>query len=236
MRLETGGVILVVEDDQNVAELFRLYLENQGYRVVLSGSGTDALRLLEKEVNDLQAVILDLMLPGIDGWEVCRQIRQGSSLPIIILTAKGELSDKLRGFDLGADDYVVKPFDPLELVARVKAVLRRAKSLSRRVELPDLVVDLDSYTVTVAGQLVDLTPRETELLYFLASQPGRVLTRELLLQRVWGFEFPGNTRTVDVHINRLREKLEGLAHSWQIKTVWGVGYKFVLGDKNEPDF
>lgn len=134
------------------------------------------------------------------------------------------------------DDYVVKPFDPLELIARVKAVLRRAKGFSRRVELPDLVVNLNSYTVTVAGEPVDLTPRETELLYFLAFQPGRVFTRELLLQRVWGFEFPGNTRTVDVHINRLREKLEGLTNSWRIKTVWGVGYKFVLEDKHEPNF
>ncbi|RDV80728.1 response regulator transcription factor [Ammonifex thiophilus] len=229
MTREGTTTVLVVEDDRNIAELVSLYLEKYGFRVLTTASGAEALEILKDEAVDL--VILDLMLPGIDGWEVCRQIRSSSQLPVIMLTAKGELQDKLQGFELGADDYVVKPFDPQELIARVKAVLRRAgETRPRRVDLPDLTIDLESYVVEVAGRRVELTKRETELLYFLASHPGRVFTREFLLQRVWGFEFPGNTRTVDVHVNRLREKLDGLPKSWYIKTVWGVGYKLVVGE------
>ncbi|MGO0122116.1 response regulator transcription factor [Desulfothermobacter acidiphilus] len=229
MPEETTATVLVVEDDRNIAELVSLYLEKHGYRVLKALSGVEALETLQSQATDL--VILDLMLPGINGWEVCRQIRAKSQLPVIMLTAKGELRDKLSGFELGADDYVVKPFDPQELIARVKAVLRRAgDTRPKKVDLPDLLIDLESYVVEVAGTKVELTRRETELLYFLASHPGRVFTREFLLQRVWGFEFPGNTRTVDVHVNRLREKLDGLSKSWHIKTVWGVGYKLVVGE------
>jgi DNA-binding response OmpR family regulator len=227
-----GTTILIVEDDANIAELIRIYLENNGFCSVVARDGTEALEVFNGDNPGVDLVVLDLMLPGMDGWEVCRWLRRHTSLPVIILTARGELQDKLRGFDLGADDYIVKPFDPLELVARVKAILRRAADKPHRLELPDLVVDLNSYTVKVGGKPVELTPREIKLLYFLASHPNRVFTRELLLQHLWGFGFPGQTRTVDVHINRIRKKIGNMPRAWQIKTVWGVGYKFVL---EEPD-
>jgi DNA-binding response OmpR family regulator len=202
-------------------------------------NGIDALKILTSKENVIDMVILDLMLPGIDGWEVCYRLRQHSSLPVIILTAKVELPDKLHGFSLGADDYIVKPFDPLELVARVKAVLHRAKDKSQRVgdkpqrvELPELIIDLTSYTVKAAGETIEFTSKEIEFLYFLASHPNRVFSREFLLQQLWGFDFLGNTRTVDVYVNRLRKKLERFSKAWHIKTVWDVGYKFVLEEKD----
>ena len=225
--------VLVVEDDQNISELIRLYIESQGYRCIMVANCAEALDVINRKDTSVDIIILDLMPPGIDGWEVCRRLRKQSSVPVIILTAKSNLQDKLKGFNLGADDYVVKPFDPLELVARIKAVLRRSGERPQRLELSGLVIDLNSFTVKVRGKSIELTPRETEILYFLACHPDRVFTREFLLQELWGFDFAGSTRTVDVHINRIREKLESFSKKWQIKTVWGVGYKFVLEEENE---
>ncbi|HHW41708.1 MAG TPA: response regulator transcription factor [Syntrophomonadaceae bacterium] len=220
--------ILVVEDDQNIAELIRLYLANQGYRVIISLTGRGVVEQVQREGIDL--VILDLRLPHVSGWEICRALRQQTTVPIIIVTAKRDISDKLRGFDLGADDYIVKPFDPLELLARVRAVLKRSQASTGGPEsiiLPGLEIDLGRYEVRVNNQLVELTPKETELLYTLASQPNHVLTREYLLKRIWGYAISvGTSRTVDVHINRLRDKIEKPGVPWRIKTVWGVGYKF----------
>ncbi len=220
--------ILVVEDDPNVAELLRLYLDKAGYEVSLAGDGLEALRLFRGQKPDL--VILDIMLPLLDGWEVCREIRRESDTPVIMLTARGTGGEKVLGFELGADDYVVKPFDPQELVARVRAVLRRTRPESQReriVRYPGLDVDLGQYRVEVDGRAVDMTPKELELLHFLASHPNQVFSREQLLNRVWGYDYLGDSRTVDVHIKRLRKKLEGDDHHpWRIATVWGVGYKF----------
>ncbi|NPV28946.1 MAG: response regulator transcription factor [Firmicutes bacterium] len=224
--------MLIIEDDQNIAELIRLYLANQGYRVIVSPTGSGVVDQVKRE--DVALVVLDLMLPQADGWEVCRALRAETGVPIIIVTAKSQITDKLRGFDLGADDYVVKPFDPLELLARVKAVLKRSSKQTGPpgpVAVPGLRVDLMRYEVKVNGQPVELTPKEIELLWVLVSQPNRVFTREYLLKEVWGYHISaGTSRTVDVHINRLRDKIERPDLPWQIKTVWGVGYKFEIED------
>lgn len=226
MREATGN-ILVVEDDPNVAELIRLYLAKAGHEVRVAADGLEALRLFQDQRPDL--VILDVMLPFLDGWEVCRRIRQESAAPVIMLTARGQSGEKVLGFELGADDYVVKPFDPQELMARVRAVLRRSKpaaSADQVAQHPGLLVDLSQYRAEVDGAPIDLAPKEMELLHFLASHPNQVFTREQLLTQVWGYDFLGDSRTVDVHVKRLRKKLEGTNGHWRISTVWGVGYKF----------
>jgi two-component system OmpR family response regulator len=219
--------VLVIDDDVNICELIRLYLEKDGYEVKSVYSGDKAVQAFSEFTPNL--VILDIMLPGIDGWQVCRELRKISNIPIIMLTAKGETFDKVLGLELGADDYVVKPFEPKELVARVKAVLRRYERKfgeTKEVVYPNLVVNRSDYTVKVMGKEIDMPPKELELLYFLASNPNKVFTRDQLLEHVWGFDFFGDSRTVDVHIKRLREKLAGNGQHWQLKTVWGVGYKF----------
>lgn len=232
--------ILVVDDDVNICELVQLYFEKEGYTVEICHDGEEAL--LEVERFKPHAVILDLMLPGRDGYEVCREIRHRSEVPIIMLTARGETLDKIIGLEMGADDYLAKPFEPKELIARVKAVLRRTQPLSHEsqgelpvIEYKDLRIDKNAYAVEYQGQPVDLTRKELELLYFLASHPNRVFTREQLLGQIWGYDFYGESRTVDVHVKRLREKLEPLEaqDKWSIKTVWGVGYKFEA-DEERP--
>lgn len=221
--------ILIVDDDINISELIALYVEKEGYETQKADSGPAAIEAFEKFMPDL--VILDIMLPGIDGYDVCKEIRKHSAVPIIMLTAKGEVFDKVLGLELGADDYMIKPFDPKELIARIKAVLRRhmkshqQQNTRNRILLDNLTIDKDNYSVTYMGELMELPPKELEVLYFLASHPKQVFTREQLLDKIWGYDFVGDTRTVDVHIKRLRDKFEG-DHSWQIKTVWGVGYKF----------
>ncbi|MBZ4644795.1 MAG: two-component system, OmpR family, response regulator [Petroclostridium sp.] len=219
--------ILVVDDDYNICELIRLYLEKEGYEVIVAYNGSKALEIFKSEAPSL--VILDIMLPGMDGWQVCREIRRISNIPIIMLTAKGETFDKVLGLELGADDYMVKPFETKELVARIKAVLRRYEHKPAEVKevvFPNLVVNLSTYQLKVNGKEMEIPPKELELLYFLASHPNKVFTREQLLQEVWGFDYFGDSRTVDVHIKRLREKLDSEEQVWQLKTVWGVGYKF----------
>ncbi len=219
--------ILVVDDDINIAQLIKLYLEKEGYRVECHTHGTAAIKAFK--LNPPNLVVLDIMLPGMDGWEICREIRKISDIPIIMLTAKGETFDKVLGLELGADDYIVKPFDPKELMARIKAVLRRhrpTKEDSRLIAYPNLSVNLSDYTVVYYGTVWELPPKELELLYFLAANSNKVFTREQLLEQVWGFDFFGDSRTVDVHIKRIREKFNRTGDSWQIKTVWGVGYKF----------
>jgi two-component system, OmpR family, response regulator len=219
--------VLVVDDDVNICELVRLYLEKDGYEVVVAYNGIKAVEVFKDTTPNI--VILDIMLPGMDGWQVCREIRKVSGIPIIMLTAKGETFDKVLGLELGADDYVVKPFDPKELVARVKAVLRRYEHKDNDVQeviYPNLVVNKSNYTIKVSGIDMELPPKELELLFFLASNPNKVFTREQLLEHVWGFDFYGDSRTVDVHVKRLREKIEIENQRWQLKTVWGVGYKF----------
>ena len=223
------GKIMVVDDDQNICELLRLYLEKDGYTVVIANDGEEALAKFPAENPDL--MLLDIMMPKLDGWQVCREIRKKSNVPIIMITAKGETFDKVLGLELGADDYVVKPFDPKEIVARIKAIMRRTgKSASdndvKEVSYDKLVVNMTKYELKVDGKVVDTPPKELELLYHLASNPNRVYTRDQLLDEVWGFEYYGDSRTVDVHIKRLREKLEGVSDQWCLKTVWGVGYKF----------
>ena len=222
--------ILIVEDEESIAELEKDYLELSGFEVEIENNGTDGLERALKEEYDL--LILDLMLPGIDGYQVCREIRHTSDVPIIMLSAKGETFDKVLGLELGADDYMIKPFDSKELVARVRAVLRRFQvkqpapvSNEKCVRYPDLVINLTNYAVTYCGHSVEMPPKELELLYFLASSPNQVFTREQLLDHIWGYEYIGDTRTVDVHIKRLREKIKDHA-SWAITTVWGIGYKF----------
>lgn len=219
--------ILVVDDDPHIRELIKLYLEKEGYTIECCENGDECITAFNN--NPPNIVILDIMLPGIDGWEVCRQIRKMSSIPIIMLTAKGETFDKVLGLELGADDYMVKPFDPKELVARIKAVLRRSrptKNDDNQISYPNITVNLSDYSVVYYGQDVKLPPKELELLYYLASHPNKVFTREQLLEQVWGYDFFGDSRTVDVHVKRLREKLDKPHDSWDIKTVWGVGYKF----------
>ena len=221
--------ILVCDDDKNICELIRLYLEKEGYTVVLANDGEEALAAFSAENPNL--VLLDIMMPKLDGWQVCRSIRSKSNCPIIMLTAKGETFDKVLGLELGADDYVVKPFDTKEIVARIKAVLRRTGKADhpsdvKEVSYDKLTVNMTRYELKVDGKVVDTPPKELELLFHLASNPNRVYTRDQLLDEVWGFEYYGDSRTVDVHIKRLREKLEGVSDQWCLKTVWGVGYKF----------
>ena len=222
--------ILVADDDLNICELLRLYLEKEGFEVVMAHDGEEAVAKFESEKPSL--ILLDIMMPKLDGWQVCRQIRQKSDCPIIMLTAKGETFDKVLGLELGADDYVVKPFDTKEIVARIKAVLRRsgpagnAAGEVKEVSCDKLTVNMTRYELKVDGKVVDAPPKELELLFHLASNPNRVFTRDQLLDEVWGFEYYGDSRTVDVHIKRLREKLEGVSDQWSLKTVWGVGYKF----------
>lgn len=224
------GKILVADDDQNICELLRLYLEKEDYGVVLTYDGESAVAKFEEDKPDL--VLLDIMMPRLDGWQVCREIRKKSNVPIIMLTAKGETFDKVLGLELGADDYVVKPFDTKEIVARIKAVLRRSATSTlstaevRKVSYDKLSVNMTRYELKVDSKVVDTPPKELELIFHLASNPNRVYTRDQLLDEVWGFEYYGDSRTVDVHIKRLREKLEGISNQWSLKTVWGVGYKF----------
>lgn len=218
--------ILVVDDEKNICELLRLYLEKEGYEVLLGHDGEQAVQQVREHSPAL--VLLDIMMPKMDGWEACREIRAFSKVPIIMLTAKGETFDKVMGLELGADDYVVKPFDTKEVVARIKAVLRRTASEDDEGEVSydKLSVNIVRYELKVDGIKVDTPPKELELLYHLAKNPNRVYTRDQLLDEVWGFEYFGDSRTVDVHIKRLREKLEGVSDQWELKTVWGVGYKF----------
>lgn len=221
--------ILVVDDDSNICELLRLYLEKEGYAVKIVNDGVSAVNAFKQESPDL--MILDIMLPKLDGWQVCREIRKFSDKPIIMLTAKGETFDKVLGLELGADDYMTKPFDTKEMVARIKAVLRRtgaaaAADTVKEVNFENLSVNLTNYEMKVKGVPVDTPPKELELIYHLASNPNRVFTRDQLLDEVWGFDYYGDSRTVDVHVKRLREKLEGVSDKWELKTVWGVGYKF----------
>ena len=221
--------ILLVDDDPNIRQLVRLYLEKEGFDVTEADRGDTALKEFKAAPPNL--MLLDVMLPGMDGWQVCREVRKVSNIPIIMLTAKDENFDKVLGLELGADDYVVKPFDTKELVARIKAVIRRyqngGESTEKELAFPGLTINMSQYTVTYMGKEMDMPPKELELLYFLASHPGMVFTREQLLEQVWGYDYFGDSRPVDVHVKRLREKLSGgEAMGWQIKTVWGVGYKF----------
>ena len=221
--------ILIVDDDPNIAQLIKLYLEKEGYEVTVCDRGDTALSAFKQ--NPPSLVLLDVMLPGMDGYQVCRPIRQDSTVPIIMLTAKDETFDKVLGLELGADDYMTKPFENKELVARVKAVLRRAapeETADKTLSFPGLTISLDQYQAVYDGQPLEMPPKELEVLYFLASHKNRVFTREQLLEQVWGFDFFGDSRTVDVHVKRLREKLAGCEEKfgWQIRTVWGVGYKF----------
>lgn len=218
---------LIVEDDSNIAELLRLYLGKDGFEVMIAPDGGKAESSFDLFAPDV--VLLDIMLPVKDGWQVCRDIRAKSAVPIIMLTAKGETTDKITGLDMGADDYVTKPFDVKELIARVHAVMRRSDNdgpAEKKLTFDKLIINLDSYELVVNGVKVDTPPKEMELLYHLAASPNRVFTRNQLLDEVWGFDYFGDSRTVDVHIKRLREKLEGVSDKWCLKTVWGVGYKF----------
>ena len=233
-QLENGGIymavsVLIVEDDRNIAELLQLYLEKEGYAVITAEDGGKGLEKFRTIKPDL--VLLDVMMPVMDGWAVCKAIRAESQVPIIMLTAKGETDDKVSGLKSGADDYITKPFEMKEVLARIEAVLRRVSGVStekksRRLSFDKMTIDMDSFQLTVDGKKVDTPPKEMELLFFLASSPNRVYTRNQLLDEVWGFDYFGDSRTVDVHVKRLREKLEGVSESWSLKTVWGVGYKF----------
>ena len=227
--------VLIVDDDKNICDLLRLYLEKEGYSVILSHDGEEAVVKFNALKPDI--VLLDVMLPGLDGWQVCREIRKKSQVPIIMLTAKGETFDKVLGLELGADDYIVKPFDSKEVIARIKAVVRRtgqspAEMEVREVRYDKLSVNMTRYELKVDGKVVDAPPKELELLFYLASNPNRVYTRDQLLDEVWGFEYYGDSRTIDVHIKRLREKLEGVSDKWELKTVWGVGYKFETDEED----
>lgn len=217
--------VLVVDDDNNICDLIELYLQKEGYRVFKAFNGDEALKIFKEKQIDI--IVLDIMMPIMDGYEVLKEIRKSSQAPVLMLTAKGETFDRVLGLELGADDYMVKPFEPKEMVARIRAILRRYKpqTQKRALEFKDLIVDADSYIVTYRGNEVEMPPKEFELLYFLASNPNKVFTRDQLLYEVWGYDYPGDSRTVDVHVKRIREKLtEG--NDWQLKTVWGVGYKF----------
>ncbi len=221
--------ILIVDDDVNICELLRLYLEKDGFETVVAYDGEQAVEYAAKYSPDL--ILLDIMLPKLDGWQVCREIRKTSETPIIMLTAKGETFDKILGLELGADDYVSKPFDTKEVIARIKAVLRRTRENDRAAQVSEvrydkLRINLTNYELEVDGKVVDTPPKELELIYHLASNPNRVYTRDQLLDEVWGFDYYGDSRTVDVHVKRLREKLENVSDEWSLKTVWGVGYKF----------
>jgi two-component system, OmpR family, response regulator len=219
--------ILVIDDDKNICEVIKLYLQKEGFKVTVAYDGQAGIDEFLRETPEL--VVLDIMMPKKDGWEVLKQIRKTSSTPVIMLTAKGETFDKVLGLELGADDYIVKPFDPKEFIARVKAVTRRANKQEEEtgeLVFEDLVINISNYTVTYKNEIVEMPPKEIELLSFLASHPNKVFTREQLLQQVWDFEFFGDSRTVDVHIKRIRKKLYDQGKNWEIKTVWGVGYKF----------
>ena len=221
--------VLIVEDDRNIQELLQLYLEKEGYAVTVASDGGQGLAKFRAIKPDL--VLLDVMMPVMDGWAVCKAIRADSQTPIIMLTAKGETDDKVTGLKSGADDYVTKPFEMKELLARIEAVLRRTGSApvaesSRRLTFDKMTIDMDAFELIIDGKKVDTPPKEMELLFYLASSPNRVYTRNQLLDEVWGFDYFGDSRTVDVHVKRLREKLEGVSESWNLKTVWGVGYKF----------
>ena len=221
--------ILIVEDDGNIRELLRLYLEREGYEITEAANGEEGVELWRKINPDM--ILLDVMMPIMDGWQVCKIIRKESKVPIIIMTAKGETFDKVNGLEMGADDYIVKPLEMREVIARVRAIFRRlAPEDSGNISFDKLTVDKQAYDLIVDGKRVDAPPKEIELLYFLASNPNRVFTRAQLLDDVWGFDYFGDTRTVDVHVKRLREKLEGVSDKWDLKTVWGVGYKFETRD------
>ena len=233
MTNDKGLKVLIVDDDKNICDLLRLYLEKDGYSVLLCHDGDDAVVKFKALSPDM--VLLDIMLPGKDGWQVCREIRKISNVPIIMITAKGETIDKVIGLELGADDYIVKPFDAKEVIARINAVTRRvgagvAEPEQKEVHYDKLSVNMDSYELKVNGKIIETPPKELELLYYLASNPNRVYTRDQLLDEVWGFEYYGDSRTIDVHIKRLREKLEGISDKWSLKTVWGVGYKFEVAE------
>lgn len=218
--------ILIVEDEANIRELLRLYLEREGYTVLEAENGVEGIKKWKSDKPDM--LLLDVMMPVMDGWEVCREIRAESDVPIIMLTAKGETADRVSGLEMGADDYIVKPLEMPEVIARVRAVFRRIApdDAPEKLSFDNLVIDKQAYDLVIKGKRVDAPPKEIELLYFLASSPNRVFTRAQLLDEVWGFDYFGDTRTVDVHVKRLREKLEGVSDQWSLKTVWGVGYKF----------
>ena len=218
--------ILIVDDDLNICELLRLYIEKDGYSTVVANDGIEAIKKFTEENPAL--VLLDLMLPGKDGLEVCREIRKESNCPIIMLTAKGEVFDKVLGLELGADDYMVKPFEGKEVTARIRAVLRRSgnkEETVKKIELENLQLDMSKYELKIKGKKVEAPPKEKELIYYLASHPNKVFTRDQLLNEIWGFDYFGDSRTVDVHIKRIRGKLEGVSDKWKLKTVWGVGYE-----------
>ena len=227
--------ILVVEDDRNISDLIQMYLVKEGFEVRIAADGGKAIAEFQKSVPDL--ILLDIMLPVMDGWAVCAKIRETSKVPIIMLTAKSEVFDRIQGLEMGADDYIVKPFAMKELLARINAVLRRTEipvDTSKILRFDKLIINLDAYELTVDGKKIDTPPKELELLYHLAATPNRVYTRNQLLDEVWGFDYFGDSRTVDVHIKRLREKIENVSDQWALKTVWGVGYKFeLLGGKTE---
>ncbi|MBR5152972.1 MAG: response regulator transcription factor [Clostridia bacterium] len=223
--------VLIVDDEVNICELVRLYVEKEGYHAIIANDGQQAIDMFKKHAPDL--ILLDIMLPVKDGWQVCREVRSSSNTPVIMLTAKGETFDKVLGLELGADDYIVKPFEPKELVARIKAVLRRAENQAQNEEEEDkelrfdgLTVNQSTYEVYLDGNKLEMPPKEFELLYFLAKNTNKVFTRDQLLDEIWGYEFFGDSRTVDVHVKRIREKIEGAERPWALKTVWGVGYKF----------
>lgn len=223
--------LLVVDDDTNICDMLRIYFENEGYQVKTANDGIEGLKLFKIYEPDL--VLLDIMMPKKDGWQVCREIREISPKPVIMITAKGDVFDKVLGLELGADDYTVKPFDMKELSARIKAVLRRYNAHSKTddnevVKFENIEISLQKYELKLKGKAIDIPPKELELLYFLASNCNRVFTRDQLLDKVWGFDYLGDSRTVDVHVKRLREKLDGVSDKWTLKTVWGVGYKFEI--------
>lgn len=227
--------ILIVDDDENICELLRLYLQKDGFETIVANDGEQAVEYASKYSPDL--ILLDIMLPKLDGWQVCREIRKKSNVPIIMITAKSETFDKVLGLELGADDYIVKPFDTKEVIARIKAISRRIGQGSTETEVKEvrydkLVVNMTRYELRVDGKVMDTPPKELELLFYLASNPNRVYTRDQLLDEVWGFEYYGDSRTIDVHIKRLREKLENVSDKWALKTVWGVGYKFEAEEEN----
>ena len=228
----TSIKIMVVDDDSNICELYRLYLEKAGFETVIASDGVKALAMFDAEKPDL--ILLDVMMPHLDGWQVCREIRKKSSCPIIMLTAKDEVFDKILGLELGADDYIVKPSEPREVMARIKAVLRRSgiseSKKTREVTYDGLYVNLENYEMRVNGKVIPTPPKELELIYHLASNPNQVFTRDQLLDEIWGFTYSGNTRNIDVHIKRLREKLNGVSDKWALKTVCRVGYRFELLD------
>lgn len=222
-----GEKILLVEDDANISKIVKMYLEKEGYYVTAAMDGEKGVRAFDNSSYSL--VILDIMLPKMSGYEVCKYIREKGNTPVIMLTARGDTQDKVAGLEMGADDYIVKPFEMRELLARVRAVLRRVSEKESKqpvLDFDDITIDLSAYTITTGGETMELPPKEMELLHFLASNKNTVFTREQLLEKVWGYNYYGDSRTVDVHINRLREKLPTDSENWQLKTIWGVGYKF----------